>query len=46
MTTKHRDLYPRLPDFAALTRRYDPAGTSANAFTAQYSADPERVTAS
>lgn len=37
-----RNLYPRLPDFAALARRHDPAGTFANDFTARYLADPER----
>ncbi len=31
-----RARYPRLPDFAALVRRYDPDGKFGNAFTARY----------
>jgi xylitol oxidase len=31
-----RELYPRLPDFAALQRRLDPAGKFRNAFLDQY----------
>jgi xylitol oxidase len=37
-----RKMYPRLPDFAALARRHDPAGTFANDLTAQYFGFSER----